>query len=195
MTIFYDPQAKQILTPLCRQCPDEQFAPADDTRPHVGCCSYSPTFTLLEIYKMIKAGQLDFFIQRIYHHPNRSLKEFEITIHAHVAPSFFKLDLAELSKEEYEEKKLGYSICQFFNPGKGCTLPPAFKTSTCRAFICLAVEKRLDKSRQQHLADWSREIQQEARHFNSTHKLVLKERGWNLREHLFQIIDYLEKLN
>lgn len=193
--ISFDPQAKQILTPFCRQCPDEQFAPVDETLPHVGCCTYSPTFTLFEIYKMIKAEQLDFFIEQIYNNPHRTLQEFEITIHAHVAAIFFKLDHSGLSKKEYEEKKLRYSVCQFFAHNKGCTLPPAFKTSICRTFICFAVEQRLDKNMQQQLTAWSKQIQQEAKQFNSMHTQLLREKGWNLSEHLSQIVNYLAKLD
>lgn len=190
--IDWDSDFKQIMTSLCRSCPEDYFAPYRKELEHVGCCSYSPVFTLFEIWKMIKSGQTDFFIEKIYNNPYRSLGDYEIVIHAHVNEAYNRFAEGKLlSKMEEEDMKLKFSVCQFFVRGKGCGLNPLYKNSVCRSFICSAVEDKLDQASRLQLGQWARQIRTEAEGFNEQHKEILKRKEWNLRSHSTQILEYL----
>lgn len=193
--ISWDSKNKQILTTLCRQCPDEYFAPYFSNSPHVGCCSYSPTFGLFEIYNMVKAGQRDFFLTTIYENERAEITEEGILVHADVDPRYQELAQRQLLPiQEAEDLRLRFSICQFFVQGKGCGLPAAFKNSTCRSFICLAVEESLSDREQQQLINWAKEIRAEVDEFVQRHRVVLKEKGWTFPNDIQPILDYLASI-
>ncbi|WP_026671856.1 hypothetical protein [Alkalihalobacterium bogoriense] len=186
--ITFEQQYKQILTPLCFHCPERYFAPAHDGIPHVGCCSYSPTFTLFELYQAIKEDKLESF--KPYLQYNFIIDDFEFKVPAIVDESFFTLDVSALSDSELEERKLPYSICQFFKKNQGCSLHPALKNATCRSFICPTAEDTLQHDQQQQVEAWVKLIQDEARSFNNKHKAILSERNLTLAENLVEIISY-----
>ena len=194
--LIWDQKHKQLLSHDCRNCPDPFFAPYSEDLPHVGCCSYSPVFTLFEIYKMVQASEELFFWDRIYHNPNSTVKDYEIIVHAHVHSKFdeAKKEIGLSSKLEEEDFKLRFSVCQFFKDGKGCGLNPHFKNKVCRSFICPALEDRMEDSEKQHLEDHVKEIQAEVEGFLNVHETVLKQRGWTFADHMEEIVDYLEKL-
>lgn len=194
--ISWDSLNKQILTTLCRHCPDEYFAPYFPASPHVGCCSYSPTFGLFEIHNMVKAGKRDFFLRKIYENERAEITGEGILVHANVDPYYEELvEHQELSRLEVEDLRLRFSICQFFEQEKGCGLPPAFKNSTCRSFICLAVEERLSDREKQQLTGWAKDILSEVDEFVHRHSNVLKANGWTLQNDIHQILDYLASVH
>ncbi|WP_134699875.1 hypothetical protein [Ammoniphilus sp. YIM 78166] len=192
--ILWDAENQQLMTPLCRNCPEDYFAPYRPHFEHVGCCSYSPVFSLYELWKMVSSGHREFFINNIYRNPNRTVKEYSVVVHAHVHPEF-ELYTKECDWRDAEEEfKLSFSICQFFVKGKGCGLDPRFKNGTCRSFICSAVEERLDQKGRVLLQDSARQIRYEVETFNQVHQDALSKKGWNLIDHLPQVLDYLEQL-
>lgn len=189
--ISYDRENDQLLTPCCINCPDPYFQTQHHDLFHVGCCSYSPVFTLFEMAKMIRAERVDFFMERIYRNENNRIGPYEIEVHADVHPLFQKHDRAGLTQVEREDLQQDFSVCQFFVPGKGCGLNPRFKTSVCRAFICTTVEERLAPEDKAMLDERTQAIYREAEAFNQKHETALKNKGWNLIDHLPQVLQYL----
>ena len=190
--ITFDSQYKQVLTSACIKCKDPYFAPAFPQMIHVGCCSYSPVFSLFEIYQMIKGGNTEFFIESIYSHQCATIMPYEIIINAEINPLFNKQKIDHLSSIEKDDIRLQYSVCQFFEQQKGCALPPTYKNSTCRSFICLTVEEQLDDQTQTELKKWNTLIKQEVNAFVEQHRLALQKRGLNLQTNVQDVIDYLK---
>lgn len=192
--LTYDTKDKQILTSICRNCPDPYFAPKHPSFPHVGCCSYSPVFTLFEIYKMLKADQKEFFLGHIYTNTSNSIRPYEIVIHANVHSLYDEIDQKDKSTTEIEDTRIGFSICQFFEEGKGCTLHPPFKTSVCRSFICSTVEERLSAFEKEKLLNEVKSIKSEAEEFKVKHRIGLQKKKWNLQDNLPDLLNYLENV-
>lgn len=183
------------MTSLCCACPEKYFAPYDNTQEHVGCCSYSPEFSLFEIGKMVKAGQTDYFMNEIYRNSSQTTKDYSIIIHAYINGAYEALKKGvHFSEMEESDLVLKFSVCQFFVSGKGCGLNPYFKNTTCRSFICSAVEEQLDQAGKEMLQESVRLIREEADAFNAYHQNKLKKEGWNLRGHIDQILEYLDDL-
>jgi hypothetical protein len=193
--ISYDERHKQILSPLCRKCPDEYFSPIDQRIPHVGCCSYSPVFTLFDIHKMLKDGQRAFFLEKIYNNESNTIRPYNIVIHANVHPLFDDYDTSTLSDIEREDIKIKFSVCQFFEAGKGCGLPPQFKTDICRSFICSTVEEQISHEKMDQLTQWIKRIKQETSQFNTKHQNILSDKGLDIKMQLHDVLDYLEHVD
>lgn len=194
--ITWDSMNRQILTPICRHCPEEYFAPYLSDSPHVGCCSYSPTFGLFELYKMVKAGQRDYFLGTIFENKNAAIMDDGVLVHADIHPQYPNIIQSQrLSPQEAEDLRLRFSVCPFFVQGKGCGLPSSFKNSTCRSFICMAVEESLSNREKQRLSEWAKEIRAEADGFVNRHKSFIKAKGWTFRKDIHHILDYLASID
>jgi hypothetical protein len=180
---------------MCRQCPDEYFTPIDQRIPHVGCCSYSPVFTLFNIHKMLKEGQKEFFLDKIYYNKSNTIRAYNIVIHAEIDPLLDNYDTTTLSTMEIEDIKIKFSVCQFFVEGKGCGLPPQFKTDICRTFICTTIEDQLSVQKKAQLTKWIKDIKQETSEFNIKHQDILSTRGMNLMDRLHDVMNYLEQVD
>ncbi|WP_047153116.1 hypothetical protein [Aneurinibacillus tyrosinisolvens] len=203
--LVWEEETKQLLSPVCRQCPEPHFQPRAGELPRIGCCAYEPVFTLYEIYRMVKEGAAEFFLNSIYRHPKNTVYDYEIIAGAYLHPLFYKkLPGEDISPfQRYEEwkgqagtaykavdERLAYAMCQFFVDGKGCGLDPRFKTSICRSFICESVEQRLSGEERKKLAEWQRSIREEAEPFHRKHKAILQEKGMSLPENVHGIIEY-----
>ena len=160
---------------------------------HVGCCSYSPVFSLFEIYQMMKDGNRDIFMEMFYGQKAATIKPYEITVHAEVHSLFDKQSVDSLSSIEKEDLRLQYSVCQFFEPQKGCSLPANYKNATCRSFICLTIEDQLDDEAKVQLKEWNTNIHQEVHSFVKEHQRVLEQKGINLQNNVHAVLDYLEQ--
>lgn len=193
--ISFDKDNKQILSNFCLSCIDPYFSTRGSNTEKTGCCSYSPVFTLYEIHQMVKADDTAFFLNDIYHNDTNTVYPYEIKIHANVHPSYFTLQVANLTKIERDDTKVRHSTCQFFQPNRGCTLKPSYKNSVCRTFICSAIEDKLDTDRKKDLDAWSRTLQMESKYFHEYHKNVLLSKGKDLLANVDEIIDYLKMLS
>ncbi len=188
--ITIDRSNKQILSSLCFNCQDDAFQPPTRSFPKVGCCSYSPTFYLLEISNMCKKTEaID--VYSILHHPAAQLEEYKVTIKAKVHPSFNQLSLGPLTSLEKDDLRHSYSICHFFIENKGCSLDPAFKNAVCRSFICTKIEESLqyDKDAVQQMTN---QIRKEEVAFQQHHENILKQKGINLLTSPTEVIQYFE---
>lgn len=190
--ISFDSTHKQILSPSCVNCRDPYFQPADDTLLKVGCCSYSPVFTLFELNACIAHGEESFFREKIFANKHAMIRDFEVIVYAAVNEAFYKRNLSTFSKIEIDDVRLSYSVCQFFEDGIGCQLPPSFKNATCRSFICMTVEQCLTDIEQKALYQAAKNIQNEVKTFNDCYIKVFQEQRWNFHHHLDEIIAYFQ---
>jgi hypothetical protein len=209
-TIKWDAKSNQLLSTVCRNCPDPHFQRRSEELPHIGCCAYEPVFTLFEIYKMIAAGETDFFMEQLYRNPRNTIYEYEIVAGAFIHPLFYsrRPGESESPAERYErlrqsprtayqavDERLAYAVCQFFVDGKGCGLNPHFKTSICRSFICDAIEERLSEEERKQLSARQRMIRDEAEPFHRKYRAIFQEKGWTLGDNIEEIMVYLQELN
>ncbi|MED0678178.1 hypothetical protein P4S83_07400 [Aneurinibacillus thermoaerophilus] len=208
--LWWEEENRQLLSAVCRNCPEPHFQRRSGDLPHIGCCAYEPVFTLFEIYKMIAAGKTEFFLKEIYANPQNEIYDYEIVAGASIQPLFYERSSEEDESpaERYErlkrspntaylavDERLAYAVCQFFIDGKGCGLDPRFKTSICRSFICSSIEEQLTEEERKHLSAWQRAIRDEAEPFHRRHKAILEEKGWTLRNHVHGIVEYFRQVS
>ncbi len=143
---------------------------------------------------MLQNGLEEFLIESIYNNSNHTINPYEIIIHANVHPKFKEHELTGKSKIQIEDIKINYSICQFFQEKKGCTLDPLLKNYVCRSFICPTVEDLLPKDLIAIVEEGTTSITKEVHQFNSLHKQILKERKLNFQTDFTMTCDYLKSL-
>jgi hypothetical protein len=209
-TLWWEEETGQLLSVVCRNCPEPHFQRRAAELLHIGCCAYEPVFTLFEIYKMVAAGESHFFMKQVYNNPQNTIYEYEIIAGAFIHPLFYERISEDLESpaEKYErlkqspptvyqavDERLAYAVCQFFVDGKGCGLDARFKTSICRSFICGAIEDRLPEKERRQLATWQRTIRDEAELFHRKYRAVFQEKGWTLRKNVEEIVQYFEQLS
>jgi hypothetical protein len=191
--INFDKTNRQLLTSACLSCNEPHFSRPIEELPHVGCCSYSPVFSLFELSK-VATEDPSFYFELVNQDAN-TVNDYTIRINAWIHPAYQKNDHSlKRSTIEQEDLKISYSICRFFKENQGCTLKPSFKNAVCRSFICSTVEDRLATDEKSHLLEWVQDIQSEATSFHRKHETILKERRMSLKEHPNQVFSYLKAL-
>ncbi|GAE36517.1 hypothetical protein [Halalkalibacter akibai] len=190
--IQIDQTKRQILSNSCLFCQDEFFQPPTNSLPKVGCCSYSPTFRLLEIANMALKDPL-FLKEDVLSHPKAEVFPFSVKVHANIHSEFHKTNHSKLTKIEREDLQLSYSVCQYFEIG--CTLDPSFKNNVCRTFICLTIEDSLNEDQKKELQYWTKTFQDEDRTFQLKHEANLKKLGLDLINNPTEVIDYFQSIS
>ncbi|WP_100408133.1 hypothetical protein [Bacillus solitudinis] len=190
--IYFDEKHSQILTNSCMNCQEKHFQPPNEQVPRVGCCSYSPVLGLFEIAKIIK--QNESFLHRLLQTSDVSIHPYHIVVHAKVHSTFAKEDIATLSVLEQEDLKTSYSVCQFFEETRGCTLPPSFKNTVCRSFICSTVELSFTPEEHLNFKKWTQNINKEADNFHREHKLNLQKKSIDIKNNTEKVISYFKVL-
>ncbi|WEG15433.1 hypothetical protein PQ478_12895 [Alkalihalophilus pseudofirmus] len=192
--INFDKKNRQLLTDACFSCSDPHFRRPIADLPQVGCCSYSPVFTLFELAKMAQSNPAFYF--NLLKDEHAMIFDYTICVHAFVHPVFFEVSKhTSLSSLEFDDLKTSYSVCRYFEDGKGCTLPPSFKNAVCRSFICTTVEESLTTSAQEELASHVKDIHVESWLFNKKHQAVLTAEGYTLKDHSQEIFTYLKSIS
>lgn len=164
-----------------------------------GCCWYFPKFTLVDIQRMSKTPDGLKVLNKILSNPGTQIYNYYIH-----AKGFF--DEAEYEKymesgmqlegDYIEDHTIFFRGCPFVKPGKGCTLPPRYRTFVCNFFICREIieaaqchemfqrydEERLRYSR---WLDWE----------NESLKYILSEDNLALQSNFAETIKKLQELD
>jgi hypothetical protein len=190
--IYIDKEKQQILSNSCLNCQDDSFQRANSSLPVIGCCSYSPTFHLLEIANM-SVKDPEFLKEFVLKHAKAEIFPYSVKVHASIHSDYKNVDLKLLTKLEEEDLRLSYSTCQYFH--QGCTLDSTFKNIVCRTFICLTIEDALNKQEKNELNYWTKTFHKRERDFQKLHEGELKKRGIDLVNNPLEVINYFQALN
>lgn len=190
--IQIDYNNNQILSKACLNCQDPHFQPPNLSMTKVGCCSYSPSFQLLEISRMCQDHVEQFW--EIYDHEAAIIHPYSILLQAKVDESYSTFSSDHFTSLEEEDFKTRHSICQLFEKGRGCSLQPKFKNAVCRSFICSTIEEQLTESEQIAMSKTVKAIQQETRDFQKLHSNRLKECSIDLLHTPDEVVSYFQSL-
>jgi len=164
-----------------------------------GCCWYFPKFTLVDIQRMSKAPDGLKVLNKIINNPGTQIYNYYIH-----AKGFF--DEAEYEKymesgmllegDYIEDHTIFFRGCPFVKPGKGCTLPPRYRTFVCNFFICKEITEaaqchemfqRYDEERLRYSRwlDWE----------NESLKYILSQDNLTLQSNFAETIKKLQELD
>lgn len=104
-----------------------------------GCCWYFPKFTLVDIHRMVKSIEGLQTLKAIRTNPLSVVYNYYI----HAKGYFDKAGYNEFMKnkavfgvDDEKDYTTLFRACPFVKDGKGCTLPPRYRTYVCNFFIC-----------------------------------------------------------
>lgn len=103
-----------------------------------GCCWYFPKFTLHEIARMAKSKEGLETLDKILNNPKTEIYNYYI----HAKGYFDEEKYNEFMRDEKapycfaNDKTIFFRECPFVEEGKGCTIPPKFRSYVCNFFIC-----------------------------------------------------------
>ncbi|HHY77916.1 MAG TPA: hypothetical protein GX498_05345 [Clostridiales bacterium] len=163
-----------------------------------GCCWYFPKFTLLDIQRMSKTPDGLKALNRIISNPSTQIYNYYIHAKGFFDESGYKryMDSGMLIEGDYlEDHTVFFRSCPFVKSGKGCTLPPRFRTFVCNFFLCKEVSEvakshelfeRYEKERLRYSRwlDWE----------NESLKYHLSQKNITLQENFAEVIKELQDL-
>ncbi len=104
-----------------------------------GCCHYFPEFSLLELQRMaiLEGGKkaLDTILSK----PGTVVNNYSIYAKGSFDSDSYNAYISSghyLETGNIKDHTIFYRTCPMVEPGKGCTLPPRFRTTVCNFFIC-----------------------------------------------------------
>ena len=163
-----------------------------------GCCWYFPKFYLYDIQKMSKFMEGLVVLDKIINNPGTEIYNYFI----HGKGYFDKEEYDEYLKSHNQVEAgdiVDYTIffraCPFVKPGRGCSLPPRFRTFVCNFFICKEIvesieDKSIYKIYEDERLNYSRWLDWE----NEGLKHVLTEKGITLAKDFDETVKFLQEL-
>lgn len=113
-----------------------------------GCCYYFPKFTLYDVQRMSKSKEGMEVVDRIINNPGTIVYNYYIHAKGYFDKKGYE-NFIKSNKNGYstiEDKSVFFRACPFVEGGKGCTIPPQFRTDVCNFFICDEIISALSKN-------------------------------------------------
>lgn len=161
-----------------------------------GCCYYYPKFTLFDIHKMAKMSKGVEVLNKILNNPGSTIYNYYIHSKGYFDKEGYEKYLKSDSKKvksNIEDKSIFFRACPFVVDGKGCTLPPQFRTHVCNFFICEEVISRAVKD--DRFIYYIRKREKYSRWVNWENKsleYLLKEKNLTLKDNLHEVLELLK---
>jgi len=161
-----------------------------------GCCFYFPEFTLVDIHRMSVTLEGLRTLEIIRRQPGAVFYSY----HIHVKGYFDRQGYDEYMKKgrllgdgSIQDHTMFFRACPFVEGGRGCTLPPRYRTIVCNFFICSEIleHPNLQAAFKPYLEERSRYARWEYREKLELQH-VLMEKGLDLINNFEEAIEVLQ---
>lgn len=112
-----------------------------------GCCHYFPEFTLVDIQRMVLLEEGEQALGLILSHPGTIINNFNIYSKGSFDKAAYDQYISSgnlMQAGSIRDHTIFFRSCPFVEPGRGCKLPPRFRTTVCNFFICEEILERQD---------------------------------------------------
>ncbi len=112
-----------------------------------GCCHYFPEFTLVDIQRMAAMEGGKEALEIILSNPGTTVNNFNIYSKGPFDKTAYDQYISSgnlLETGSIRDHTIFFRCCPYVVPGKGCKLPPRFRTTVCNFFICSEILERPD---------------------------------------------------
>lgn len=156
-----------------------------------------PKFNLFDLQRMTKSKEGQLVIKRILN--NKNIKIFNYYIQA--IGYFDKINYEKFKNHTRSDLFKGtdlsihFKACPFVEDGKGCSIPPQFRTPVCNFFLCKEIKNKLkDKNLLKAYEDSAREYYRYYEFENQNLIEVLEENRLTLKNNLKECLDFLRNI-
>lgn len=163
-----------------------------------GCCWYFPKFYLYDIQKMSKSMEGLIVLDKIQNNPGTKIYNYFIHGKGYFDregyDEYLKSD-NHIETNDIEDHTIFFRACPFVKPGRGCSLPPRYRTFICNFFICKEItetikEHGIFKTYEKERLCYSRWLDWE----NEGLKYILAEKNITLAENFDEVVKTLQGL-
>jgi hypothetical protein len=144
--IDYDIGIPQIKCTDCGKC-DSIIGRSLCSVTDRGCCHYFPEFTLVDIQRMAILEGGKEALELILSCPGTTVNNFNLYSKGYFDKAAYDQYISSgnlLKTGSIRDHTIFFRCCPFVEPGKGCKLPPRFRTTVCNFFVCAEILERPD---------------------------------------------------
>lgn len=160
--------------------------------------SIIPKFNLFDLQRMTKSKEGQLVIKKILE--NKNIKIFNYYIQA--VGYFDKVNFEKFREHTKSnlfkgtDLSIHFKACPFVEDGKGCSIPPQFRTPVCNFFLCKEIKNELkEKNLLKEYEDSAKEYYRYYEFENKNLIELLEERGLTLKHNIEECLNFLKSID
>ncbi len=160
--------------------------------------SIIPKFNLFDLQRMNKSKEGQLVIKKILE--NKNIKIFNYYIQA--VGYFDKVNFEKFREHTKSnlfkgtDLSIHFKACPFVEDGKGCSIPPQFRTPVCNFFLCKEIKNELkEKNLLKEYEDSAKEYYRYYEFENKNLIELLEERGLTLKHNIEECLNFLKSID
>lgn len=160
--------------------------------------SIIPKFNLFDLQRMTKSKEGQLVIKKILE--NKNIKIFNYYIQA--VGYFDKVNFEKFREHTKSnlfkgtDLSIHFKACPFVEDGKGCSIPPQFRTPVCNFFLCKEIKNELkEKNLLKEYEDSAKEYYRYYEFENKNLIELLEERGSTLKHNIEECLNFLKSID
>lgn len=160
--------------------------------------SIIPKFNLFDLQRMTKSKEGQLIIKKILE--NKNIKIFNYYIQA--VGYFDKVNFEKFREHTKNnlfkgtDLSIHFKACPFVEDGKGCSIPPQFRTPVCNFFLCKEIKNELkEKNLLKEYEDSAKEYYRYYEFENNNLIELLEERGLTLKHNIEECLNFLKSID
>lgn len=160
--------------------------------------SIIPKFNLFDLQRMTKSKEGQLVIKKILE--NKNIKIFNYYIQA--VGYFDKVNFEKFREHTKSnlfkgtDLSIHFKVCPFVEDGKGCSIPPQFRTPVCNFFLCKEIKNELkEKNLLKEYEDSAKEYYRYYEFENKNLIELLEERDLTLKHNIEECLNFLKSID
>lgn len=160
--------------------------------------SIIPKFNLFDLQRMTKSKEGQLVIKKILE--NKNIKIFNYYIQA--VGYFDKVNFEKFREHTKSnlfkgtDLSIHFKACPFVEDGKGCSIPPQFRTPVCNFFLCKEIKNELkEKNLLKEYEDSAKEYYRYYEFENKNLIELLEERDLTLKHNIEECLNFLKSID
>lgn len=160
--------------------------------------SIIPKFNLFDLQRMTKSKEGQLVIKKILE--NKNIKTFNYYIQA--VGYFDKVNFEKFREHTKSnlfkgtDLSIHFKACPFVEDGKGCSIPPQFRTPVCNFFLCKEIKNELkEKNLLKEYEDSAKEYYRYYEFENKNLIELLEERDLTLKHNIEECLNFLKSID
>lgn len=196
LTVEFDENVPRYSCDSCYNCTSKIGTSLCKVK-NRGCCYYYPKFNLVDIQRMAKSPEGKEVLSKILRNEGSIINNYYIHAIGYFDKSGYE-DYINNLVDDYAQwdYSLHFKACPFVEEGKGCSIPPRFRTPICNFFICSEIKQ--SACFENHVNIYEKSAQSYWRYYdweNNNLILALKDQHLTLKNDLHHTLDFLANMD
>lgn len=194
LTVEFDENVPRYSCEGCYNCTSKIGTSLCEIK-NRGCCYYYPKFNLVDIQRMAKSPAGKKVLNKILENKSTVVNNYYIHAIGYFDKEGYEDYVSNMLDESSWDHSIHFKACPFVEPGKGCSIPPKYRTPICNFFICKEIKE--STSSQKNIESYERAAQNYWRYYdweNNNLTLALKEHNLSLKKDFNESLEFLANI-